>query len=62
VVIGGLSPACIDQVNEYNSSPDITRLNNKYGTATVLNETSLQLSGMSENILEKIASMVTIVK
>jgi hypothetical protein len=62
VDVGGLSPACVGQVNEYNSSPDITSLNDKYGTATVLNETSLQLSGMSENSLEKIASMVTIVK
>jgi hypothetical protein len=62
VVVGGLPPACIGEVNEYNSSPDITSLNDKYGTATVLNETSLQLSGISENTLEKIASMVTIVK
>jgi hypothetical protein len=62
VVVSGLSPACIGQVNEYNTSPDIKSLNDKYGTAIVLNETSLQLSGMSENNLEKIASMVTIVK
>jgi hypothetical protein len=62
MVVGGLFPACIGQVIESNSSPDIKSLNDKYGTITALNETSLQLSGMSEDTLLKIASLVTIVK
>ena len=41
LVAVGCSPSSIAQINEYNSLPDIERLNAEYGTVNVLNGTAM---------------------
>jgi hypothetical protein len=57
LVADGLSPSCIAQINEYNSLPDIERLNAEYGTVTVLNGTVMRLSDLSESVMSYLNSL-----
>jgi hypothetical protein len=54
VIVDGLSPACITQVQEYNAQPDPKGLDGEGdGTMTVLNDTTVQIDGLPEEFVKK---------
>ena len=54
IIVDGLSPACIAQVQEYNAQPDPKGLDGEGdGTMTVLDETTIQIDGLPEKFVKK---------
>jgi hypothetical protein len=54
IIVDGLSPACIAQVQEYNAQPDPKGLDGEGdGTMTVLNDTTIQIDGLPEKFVKK---------
>jgi len=54
IIVDGLSPACIAQVQEYNAQPDPKGLDGEGdGTMTVLKDTTVQIDGLPEEFVNK---------
>ena len=46
VIVTGLPPVCITEVNTYNALPNIADLNKAQGAVSVVNSTTIKVSGL----------------
>jgi hypothetical protein len=53
VIIDGLLPDCIVQIQKYNAGSDAEKVDAKDGKVVVLNKTSIQINGLREKIVNK---------
>jgi hypothetical protein len=53
VIVDGLLPDCIVQIQEYNAGSDTEKVDAKDGKVVVLNETSIQIDGLPEKVVNK---------
>jgi hypothetical protein len=53
VIVDGLLPDCIVQIQDYNAGLDTEKTDAKDGKVVVLNETSIQIDGLPEKIVNK---------
>lgn len=58
VIMNGLAPVCITEINAYNAQPNIAALEATQGKVTVVNSTTIYISGVSStatDYIEKLA-------
>lgn len=57
IIMNGLAPICITEINTYNAQPNIAALEETQGKIRVVNSTAIQISGVSSTITEYIEKL-----
>jgi hypothetical protein len=57
VIVSGLPPVCITEVNTYNSLPNIADLNKSQGAVSVVNSTTIKVSGLPSALSDYLESL-----
>jgi hypothetical protein len=52
VIVSGLPAVCIAEVNTYNALPNIADLNKVQGAVSVVNSTSIKVSGLPSTLTD----------
>jgi hypothetical protein len=57
VMVHGMPPSCMVEVEAYNRHPQIEQLNFMYGGTTIMNETSVRLSGLPDFMVDTMGQL-----
>lgn len=57
-MVNGVPASCIAQIDSYNTHPNIVQLNSMHGTTTVVNDTAILLTDLSESHLAYFRTLV----